>query len=47
LSKNLTEEEIDEGMENFRQERMAKAEEEARDVRALTYLNLFHAFFVL
>jgi len=32
LSKNLREDEIDEEVEKFRQERLAKAEEEAIDV---------------
>jgi hypothetical protein len=32
LSRNLTEDEIDEEIERFRQERLAKAEEEAVDV---------------
>jgi len=32
LSKNLTEDEIDEEIEKFRQERLAKADEEAIDV---------------
>jgi hypothetical protein len=32
LSRNLTEDDIDEEVEKFRQERLAKAEEEAIDV---------------
>jgi hypothetical protein len=32
LSKNLTEDEIDEEVEKFRQERLTKADEEATDV---------------
>jgi hypothetical protein len=32
LSVNVTEEDIDDAIENFRQDRLLKAEEEARDV---------------
>lgn len=32
LSMNVTEEDIDDAIENFRQERLLKAEEEAKDV---------------
>jgi hypothetical protein len=32
LSLNVTEEDIDDAIENFRQERLVKAEEEAKDV---------------
>jgi len=32
LSRNLTEDDIDEEVEKFRQERLAKSEEEATDV---------------
>ncbi|XP_033606873.1 double-strand break repair protein MRE11 isoform X2 [Cryptotermes secundus] len=35
LSMNVTEEDIDDAIENFRQERLLKAEEEAKDARAI------------
>ena len=44
LSKNLREDEIDEEIEKFRQERLAKAEEEAIDVSKWTCFNPLHAW---
>jgi hypothetical protein len=38
LSANLTEEDIDDAIENFRQERLLKAEEEAKDVSTQTFM---------